>query len=51
MTLIAPPRRLALLEEQQKQHEPAVLVIENPLITLSNNHLPQKLATLAIIRL
>lgn len=32
MTLIAPPRRLALLEQQQKQQtEPAVFVIENPL--------------------
>lgn len=40
MTLIAPPRRLAMLEQQQKQyHEPATLVIENPLISLSANPL------------
>jgi hypothetical protein len=35
MTLIAPPRRLAVLEQQQKQHEPATLIIENPLISLA----------------
>jgi hypothetical protein len=41
MTLIAPPRRLAMLEQQQRQ-EPATLVIENPLISLSNNAIQQK---------
>ena len=38
MTLMAPPRRLALLEQQQQQQpkrEPATLVIENPLNSLS----------------
>ena len=37
MTLIAPPRRLAVLEQQQKQHEPATLIIENPLISLTTS--------------
>jgi hypothetical protein len=41
MTLIAPPRRLALLEQQQQQ-EPATLIIENPLISLSTNTKGQK---------
>jgi hypothetical protein len=46
MTLIAPPRRLAMLEQQQ-QHEPAVLVIENPLISISNHPVQlQKSATI-----
>lgn len=38
MTLIAPPRRLAMLEQQQ-QNQPATLVIENPLISLSSSPL------------
>ena len=51
MTLIAPPRRLAMLEQQQQPHEPAVLVIENPLISTTNHSIqpsssPQKSATL-----
>jgi len=47
MTLIAPPRRLAMLEEQQKQqNERATLVIENPLISLSTNPIEKKLETL-----
>jgi hypothetical protein len=44
MTLIAPPRRLAMLEQQQQ--EPAVLVIENPLISLTSYPVQQKSATL-----
>jgi hypothetical protein len=40
MTLIAPPRRLAMLEQQQQ--EPATLIIENPLISLSANTRDQK---------
>jgi hypothetical protein len=48
MTLIAPPRRLAMLEQQQqqRQHEPATLVIENPIISLSPNPREQKPARL-----
>lgn len=48
MTLIAPPRRLALLEQQQKQpqQEATVLVIGNPLRTHSTNPLPQKSPTI-----
>lgn len=48
MTLIAPPRRLAVLEQQQKQsqQEDAVLVIGNPLRTQSVNPLPQKSPTI-----
>ncbi|CAF0740475.1 unnamed protein product [Adineta steineri] len=45
MTLIAPPRRLAVLEQQQqlqKQHEPATLIIENPLISPLNHTIEQK---------
>ena len=33
MTLMAPPRRLAMLEQQQ-QGDPATLIIENPLISV-----------------
>jgi hypothetical protein len=44
MTLIAPPRRLAMLEQQQQ--EPAMFVIENPLISLSNTSREQKSGTL-----
>ena len=38
MTLIAPPRRLALLEQQQQKQQPGatVLVIENPLTQKSS---------------
>ncbi len=48
MTLIAPPRRLAMLEQQQqqRQHEPATLVIENPIHSLSPNPREQKPARL-----
>jgi hypothetical protein len=47
MTMIAPPRRLAMLEQQQKQqYERATLVIENPIISLSTNPIEQKLETL-----
>jgi hypothetical protein len=48
MTLIAPPRRLAMLEQQQQQqqHEPAMLVIENPLVSLSINPIEEKSARL-----
>ncbi|CAF1688662.1 unnamed protein product, partial [Adineta ricciae] len=46
MTLIAPPRRLAVLEQQQKLHEPATLVIENPLISLSTNTIERMPTTL-----
>ncbi|CAF0760965.1 unnamed protein product [Rotaria sordida] len=42
MTLIASPHRLAMLEQQQRQQEPATLVIENPLISLSSNTGEQK---------
>ena len=34
MTLMAPPRRLAMLEQQQQQGDPATLIIENPLTSL-----------------
>ena len=46
MTLIAPPRRLAMLEQQQRQHEPGTLIIENPLISLSTNTIERKSAPL-----
>ncbi|CAF1686459.1 unnamed protein product [Adineta ricciae] len=46
MTLIAPPRRLAVLEQQQKLHEPATLIIENPLISLSTNTIERTPTTL-----
>lgn len=36
MTLMAPPRRLALLEQQQQRYqEPGTLIIENPHIAFS----------------
>ena len=46
MTLIAPPRRLAVLEQQQKLHEPATLIIENLLISLSTNTIERMPTTL-----
>jgi len=45
MTLIAPPRRLAVLEQQQQQ-ELTSTILENPLISQSNNRVDQKPAAL-----